>query len=178
MPWHRHPVTTPNGATAARPDNVDRAPVITRGPVAIDPRYHDGVLFNLDGVVTDTAKVHAAAWSSLFDDFLGGRTAAEGGDTSPFTNDDYRLFVTASRAATASPTFWHHAASPCREAGQPIRVTTSRYTGLETTNSDCSGGCSPLVCRCSTPRLSWCGSCETLVSALLCTHQVGIALTC
>ena len=57
------------------------------------PRYHDGVLFDLDGVVTDTAKVHAAAWSSLFDDFLGRCAAAEGGDTSPFTNDDYRHFV-------------------------------------------------------------------------------------
>jgi alpha,alpha-trehalase len=87
-------VTTSDGATGARPDNVDRAPILTRGRVVIDPRYHDGVLFDLDGVVTDTAKVHAAAWSSLFDDFLGGRTAAAGGgDTSPFTNDDYRHFV-------------------------------------------------------------------------------------
>jgi alpha,alpha-trehalase len=51
------------------------------------------VLFDLDGVVTDTAKVHAAAWSSLFDDFLGGRAAAEGEDASPFTNDGYRHFV-------------------------------------------------------------------------------------
>ncbi len=24
-------------------------------PVAIDPRYHDAVLFDLDGVITDTA---------------------------------------------------------------------------------------------------------------------------
>ena len=86
-------LTTPDGATGAQPDNVDRVPVITRGRVVIDPRHHDRVLFDLDGVGTDTAKVDAAAWSSLFDDFLGGRTAAEGGDTPPFTNHDYRHFM-------------------------------------------------------------------------------------
>jgi alpha,alpha-trehalase len=86
-------VTTPEAAIGARHDSADRAPIVTQEPLDIDLRFHDGVLFDLDGVVTDTAKVHAAAWSSLFDDFLGGRTAAEGGDTSPFTNDDYRHFV-------------------------------------------------------------------------------------
>lgn len=30
----------------------------------------DAVLFDLDGVVTETAKVHAASWKRLFDDFL------------------------------------------------------------------------------------------------------------
>ena len=86
-------MTTPEAAIGARHDSADRAPIVTQEPVDIDLRFHDGVLFDLDGVVTDTAKVHAAAWSSLFDDFLGGRAAAEGGNTSPFTNDDYRHFV-------------------------------------------------------------------------------------
>ena len=47
--------------------------------VAIDPRYHDAVLFDLDGVITDTAAVHAAAWQELFDGYLGHRapSAAE-----------------------------------------------------------------------------------------------------
>ena len=31
------------------------------------------VLFDLDGVVTDTAQVHAKAWKRLFDEFLAGR---------------------------------------------------------------------------------------------------------
>jgi hypothetical protein len=38
-------------------------------PVTIDPRYHDAVLFDLDGVVTDTASAHAAAWKSVLDSF-------------------------------------------------------------------------------------------------------------
>ena len=36
----------------------------------------DGVttcLFDLDGVLTQTAKVHAAAWKQMFDDYLRAR---------------------------------------------------------------------------------------------------------
>ena len=32
-------------------------------------------LFDLDGVLTDTARVHAAAWEKMFDDFLSSRGA-------------------------------------------------------------------------------------------------------
>jgi beta-phosphoglucomutase family hydrolase len=41
----------------------------------------DGIhacLFDLDGVLTDTARLHAAAWKELFDDFLRARAASEG----------------------------------------------------------------------------------------------------
>lgn len=62
-------------------------------PVTIDPRYHDAVIFDLDGVVTDTAAIHAAAWTKLFDDFLTRRPAHPGEDRRPFTGDDYRRFV-------------------------------------------------------------------------------------
>jgi len=34
-----------------------------------ESRFH-AVLFDLDGVVTETAKVHAACWKKVFDDFL------------------------------------------------------------------------------------------------------------
>ena len=33
----------------------------------IDPARFDAVIFDLDGVLTDTATVHAAAWKQLFD---------------------------------------------------------------------------------------------------------------
>lgn len=62
-------------------------------PVTIDPRYHDAVLFNLNGVVTNTASIHAAAWTKLFNDFLTRRPVATGEDHSPFTGADYRRFV-------------------------------------------------------------------------------------
>jgi alpha,alpha-trehalase len=62
-------------------------------PVVIDPRCYDAVLFDLDGVVTDTASIHAKAWATMFDDFLTVRRPHEGENHSPFTNDDYRRFV-------------------------------------------------------------------------------------
>jgi beta-phosphoglucomutase-like phosphatase (HAD superfamily) len=69
--------------------------------VTIDPRLHDAVIFDLDGVVTDTASIHAAAWAEVFNDFLQRRQTGNGEDHSPFTDDDYRHFIDGRRAATA-----------------------------------------------------------------------------
>jgi beta-phosphoglucomutase family hydrolase len=41
-------------------------------------------LFDLDGVLTQTAKVHAAAWKEMFDSFLGERATKEGEPFRPF----------------------------------------------------------------------------------------------
>ena len=41
-------------------------------------------LFDLDGVLTQTAKVHAAAWKEMFDAFLRVRAAERGEDFAPF----------------------------------------------------------------------------------------------
>lgn len=41
-------------------------------------------LFDLDGVLTDTASVHAAAWKQMFDDFLRARSARTGEPFRPF----------------------------------------------------------------------------------------------
>ena len=47
-------------------------------------------LFDLDGVLTDTASVHSAAWKQTFDELLRRR---DGDDFAPFTQDDYEEFV-------------------------------------------------------------------------------------
>lgn len=47
----------------------------------------DGVracLFDLDGVLTQTAKIHAAAWKEMFDSYLQSRAAASGEPFAPF----------------------------------------------------------------------------------------------
>lgn len=36
-----------------------------------DLNAYDAVLFDLDGVLTDTASLHASAWKRMFDEFLG-----------------------------------------------------------------------------------------------------------
>ena len=40
--------------------------------LTIDPRCYDAVVFHLDGVVTDTACIDAAAWTQFFDGYLAG----------------------------------------------------------------------------------------------------------
>jgi beta-phosphoglucomutase family hydrolase len=47
-------------------------------------------LFDLDGVITKTAVVHAAAWKRTFDDFLRER---EGDGFRPFDDADYSAYV-------------------------------------------------------------------------------------
>ena len=61
--------------------------------IRIDPRYTDGVLFDLDGVITDTASIHQAVWAQLFDGYLGERSAGETENHDPFTPHDYRHFI-------------------------------------------------------------------------------------
>ena len=62
--------------------------------VTLSPRDYDAVLFDLDGVLTKTASVHAAAWKKLFDDFLERRATAAGERFVPFDiESDYRRYV-------------------------------------------------------------------------------------
>jgi len=42
------------------------------------PESVKACLFDLDGVLTQTAKVHAAAWKSMFDEYLSRRAGARG----------------------------------------------------------------------------------------------------
>ena len=51
-------------------------------------------LFDLDGVLTDTASVHAAAWKQMFDDFLLARAQRTGEEFVPFdVRADYGPYV-------------------------------------------------------------------------------------
>jgi beta-phosphoglucomutase family hydrolase len=57
----------------------------------------DGItacLFDMDGVVTKTALVHAAAWKEMFDEFLRDWSAKNGTEFVPFDSEhDYNEFV-------------------------------------------------------------------------------------
>jgi alpha,alpha-trehalase len=54
--------------------------------------HFDAVLFDLDGVLTDTARLHAASWKKMFDGFLRKRAEATGELFRPFEMDDYREY--------------------------------------------------------------------------------------
>ena len=48
--------------------------------LVISRREFEAAIFDLDGVLTDTARVHAAAWKEMFDDFLRWRAERQGTD--------------------------------------------------------------------------------------------------
>jgi beta-phosphoglucomutase family hydrolase len=55
---------------------------------------YEAVLLDLDGVITDTASVHAACWKQMFDEYLHKRATERGEAFRPFDIDtDYRLYV-------------------------------------------------------------------------------------
>jgi len=52
--------------------------------VTLSPRDWDAVLFDMDGVLTRTAEVHARPWKKLFDEFLEGHSKRTGAPFVPF----------------------------------------------------------------------------------------------
>ena len=62
--------------------------------ITLSPRDYDAVLFDLDGVLTRTASVHASAWKKLFDGFLEQRASQSGEPFVAFDIDtDYPRYV-------------------------------------------------------------------------------------
>jgi beta-phosphoglucomutase family hydrolase len=69
--------------TAAKQD----VPPITR-------ERFDAVLFDLDGVLTSTAAIHADAWKAMFDEYLASRPDLDPQQRRPFDIDgDYKRYV-------------------------------------------------------------------------------------
>ena len=61
---------------------------------AITRDQYDAVLLDLDGVITDTASIHAACWKQMFDEYLQKRATQRGEAFRPFDiATDYRLYV-------------------------------------------------------------------------------------
>ena len=50
----------------------------------------DAFIFDLDGVITDTATTHRRAWKEVFDEFMERH---QEGEFRPFSDDDYRRYV-------------------------------------------------------------------------------------
>jgi beta-phosphoglucomutase-like phosphatase (HAD superfamily) len=57
------------------------------------PEGITALLFDLDGVITQTAKLHAAAWKEMFDAFLRERSEQTGEPFEEFTPSDYDRYV-------------------------------------------------------------------------------------
>ncbi|MFK7963595.1 MAG: HAD-IA family hydrolase [Burkholderiaceae bacterium] len=62
--------------------------------LSLSSRSCDAVLFDLDGVLTKTAIVHARAWKRLLDEMLEQRRSSPDEEIEPFDiESDYRLYV-------------------------------------------------------------------------------------
>ena len=72
---------------------------------------YDAVLLDLDGVITDTASLHAACWKQMFDEYLGTRDTKR----RTFRPFDLARIIgctwTESPASTVFAIFSHHAIS-------------------------------------------------------------------
>ena len=68
------------GVAVARPGAPSSGPIL------------EAVVFDLDGVLTDTASLHQAAWQRLFDEVFARHPG-----TAPFTESDYLRYVDGRR---------------------------------------------------------------------------------
>ena len=74
--------------------NGERSTRQSENQYAFGRDRYDAVLFDLDGVITDTAGIHAACWKQMFDEYLQTRATQRGEAFRPFDlAADYRLYV-------------------------------------------------------------------------------------
>ncbi len=84
------------------PQAVDAAPHTSLGL----PARVRACLFDLDGVLTDTAKLHAAAWKEMFDSFLTARADKAGSAFVAFDEvGDYDTYVDGKNRADGTRSF-------------------------------------------------------------------------
>jgi beta-phosphoglucomutase family hydrolase len=104
------------------------------GDVRSAVRFPVGIsacLFDLDGVITQTAKAHAAAWKRMFDDFLSQRGAASGTAHSPFVlPDDYVKYVDGKLRADGVRAFLTSRGIVLPEGSTEDSVTAETVHGL------------------------------------------------
>jgi beta-phosphoglucomutase family hydrolase len=62
-------------------------------------------LFDLDGVLTPTAVVHAAAWKEMFDEYLHARAQRTSEPFAPFESHDYEAYVDGKQRADGVRSF-------------------------------------------------------------------------
>lgn len=70
--------------------SAEQQPAVSRTVELLLPVHRfDAVLFDMDGVVTDTAEVHCAAWAAMFDAYLQQVAERTGHSQAPFSRADY-----------------------------------------------------------------------------------------
>ena len=100
----------------------------------------DGVaacLFDMDGVVTKTAIVHAAAWKQMFDDFLRERAESTGTEFVPFdSHHDYDAYVDGKPRLDGTKSFLESRGIDLPEGSPDDKPGTPTLHGLSNRKND------------------------------------------
>lgn len=90
-----------------------------------------GCLFDLDGVLTQTSKVHDAAWQEMFDSYLHERSQAAGGPFVPFDPvGDYEQYIDGKPREDGVRSFLASRGIELPEGGQDDPPTAETVHGL------------------------------------------------
>jgi beta-phosphoglucomutase family hydrolase len=94
-------------------------------------------LFDLDGVLTDTASVHAAAWKQMFDDYLRARADRDGSAFVPFdVSADYGPYVDGKPRLDGTRSFLASRGIELPDGGPDDAPDAETITALSTRKND------------------------------------------
>jgi beta-phosphoglucomutase family hydrolase len=94
-------------------------------------------LFDLDGVLTDTASVHAASWKQVFDDYLRARAERDGTPFRPFdASADYGPYVDGKPRLAGTDSFLRSRGIELPEGDPADPPGTETLYGLSTAKND------------------------------------------
>src|SRR6478735_4103045 len=117
--------------------NAERSARESENERAFSRDRYDAVLLDLDGVITDTASVHAACWKQMFDEYLQKRASERGEIFRPFdVASDYRLYVYVERPFSADCVFFVPHDTPIFAGGVKNTLHTQRVGGLGNRKND------------------------------------------
>ncbi|MDQ0988868.1 HAD family phosphatase [Streptomyces sp. V3I7] len=102
--------------------------VPSRTTLAPALRDVDAVVLDTDGVITDSARLHAAAWKAAFDTFIREHPPEDPGQRRPFdTGDDYLRYVDGrSRLDGAAAFLASRGLAPSSEAVRAVATEKER----------------------------------------------------
>ena len=92
-PWYNSGVTPGAYSSKARGRGVAHGRAGAANFTVNRNSEFDAVIFDMDGVITDTASVHAAAWKQTFDAYLRSREHVPRQPFEEFTSADYLAYV-------------------------------------------------------------------------------------
>ncbi|MBU8809246.1 beta-phosphoglucomutase family hydrolase [Mycolicibacterium goodii] len=108
-----------------------------RGPVLGLPDQITACLFDLDGVLTDTASVHKKAWKAMFDEYLRARAQATGEPFVAFDiGGDYLRYVDGKRREDGVRSFLRSRGIELPEGGPDDPADAETVHGLGNRKND------------------------------------------